>query len=372
MDPMADIAIGTYVNRPRLATLFADVPFLLECGSQLSPIEVAYETWGSPDHAGSNAVLLVHALTGDSHAASHGREDREGWFEGMIGPGRALDPGRHFIVCANWLGSNYGTTGPASPDPATGKPYGQGFPAVAIADVSRAFKALGDHLGIERWKAVIGGSVGGFVTLDFAARFPRALASAVPIATSFRASPWVIAFHEIMRRILSLGEESGREDLLRRSLEVARMVGMVTYRSRSEFVERYRRDRADLSWQERGCCFAVESYLVHHGIKLDRRFDPAAYACPPHPAHMSDLGETHGSLEQAVARISCPVLSVGVRSDYLFPVEEQREIVDALEARRPGQARLGLIDSPYGHDGFLIEFEQLGALIGSFLSEDRT
>jgi homoserine O-acetyltransferase/O-succinyltransferase len=364
-DPIVSVRIGTYVNSVKRATLFTEGPLMLEAGERLGPIDVAYETWGTPNPPRTNAVLLIHALTGDSHAASHGG-DSPGWFEGIIGPGAALDPERYFVVCANWLGSNYGTTGPASIDPATGAPYGTRFPRVTIGDMSRVLKALTDHLGIAAWRAVIGGSVGGMVTLDFAARFPGMLVSAIPIATSFRASPWVIAFHEIMRCIISLGHDSGDEELLRRALEVARMVGIVTYRSRKEFISRYQRARAELSWQDEGCVFAVESYLRHQGKKLDERFDPITYAYLTQAADMFDLGETHGTLEQALARIRCKVLSLGIDSDYLFPLSEQQEIAD--EMRRQGiDADLAVLESENGHDGFLIEFAQLNRLLGGFI-----
>jgi homoserine O-acetyltransferase len=365
-DPEQVISIGTYRNKVRMATLYVETPFIFESGFEMSGIQVAYETWGKLDKNGSNAILLVHALTGDSHAASHGPDDCEGWFEGMVGKGRAFDPEKHYIVCANWLGSNYGTTGPVSIDPATGRPFGTSFPRVSIPDMARVLKALSDHLGIKSWHTAAGGSVGGLIILDLAARFPALLDSAIPIATSLRSSPWVIAFHAIMRRILLLGRDSSDEELQRRSLEAARMVGMVTYRSRQEFVKKFRRIRAELHWQEKGCLFAVESYLQHQGIKLDQRFDPTTYEYLTVAADNFDLGETHGSVEIAMSRIRCPVLAVGIDSDYLFPLEEQEEIVSELK-KAGGNAQMGVITSDFGHDGFLIEFDQLNSLVGEFL-----
>ncbi len=365
-DPLVDIRIGTYANRVRIASVFTDAPLVMENGAALMPIDVAYETWGTLNADASNAVLLVHALTGDSHAASHGDDDRPGWFEGVIGKGRALDPDKLFIVCANWLGSNYGTTGPASVNSETGAPWGIAFPPVAVGDMSRVLKALTAHLGIPKWKSILGGSVGGMIVLDFIARFPGLTASAVPMATAFRASPWVIAFHEIMRRIISIGRDSKDEELLRRSLEVARMVGIATYRSRQEFVSRYHRARAELSWQDEGCLFAVESYLRHQGKKLEERFDPTTYAYLTKAADMFDLEETHGSLDQALSRVRCPVMAVGIDSDYLFPLSEQREIVDEMKKCRV-EASLAVITSENGHDGFLIEFDQLDRFIANFL-----
>ncbi len=365
-DPEVQVRIGTYVNTVQQATLFETEPLVLEVGAALRPVQVAYETWGTLDAAGGNAVLLIHALTGDSHAASHGEGDAPGWFEGVIGEGKALDPGKYFVVSANWLGSNYGTTGPASVDPATGAPFGTRFPRVTISDMSRVLKALADHLGIAAWRAVIGGSVGGMVTLDYAARFPGMLRATVPMATSFRASPWVIAFHEIMRRIIAIGHDSGDPELLRRALEAARMVGIATYRSREEFVSRYHRARAELTWQDEGCIFAVESYLRHQGKKLDERFDPITYAYLTKAADMFDLGETHGTLALALSRIRCKALAVGIDSDYLFPLAEQREIADRMKAAGI-DADLAVINSENGHDGFLIEFEQLNRIIGGFL-----
>ena len=365
-DPEVEVRIGTYTNRVRTAKVFTETPLRMEQGVLLSPIDVAYETWGDLNEEGTNAVLLVHALTGDSHAASHGAEDKPGWFQGVVGPGAALDPSEHFIVCANWLGSNYGTTGPASINKATGEPWGETFPQVAIGDMSRVLKALTDHLCIPKWRAIIGGSVGGMVTLDFISRFPGLVAAGIPMATAFRASPWVIAFHSIMRRIIALGIDSNDDELLRRSLEAARMVGIVTYRSRQEFINRYQRMRAELTWQDEGCTFAVESYLSHQGKKLDERFDPITYTYLTRAADMFDLGETHGTLELAVSRVRCPVTVVGIDTDYLFPLSDQEEIRDTMTAGHV-DVKLETIVSAHGHDGFLIEFEQLNRIIGNFL-----
>ncbi|MCP4604716.1 MAG: homoserine O-acetyltransferase [Proteobacteria bacterium] len=365
-DPLVEVSIGTYKNTVRQAKLFCDAPLKLEHGATLSPINVAYETWGTLNDARDNAVLLIHALTGDSHAASHGDKDRKGWFEEILAPGGAFDPGEYCVVCSNWLGSNYGTTGPTAISPETGQPFGSDFPIITVDDMSRVQKSLADHLGIGKWRAVVGGSIGGMIALDYAARFPGSLVAAIPIATGFRASPWVIAFHEIMRCILSIGNDSGDEELLRRSLEVARMLGIVTYRNRREFMVRYQRTRAELDWQDKGCSFAVESYLRHQGSKLDERFDATTYDYLTRAADRFDLGETHGSLEHALARMRCRVLAIGVDSDYLFPLEEQREIVEEINAGG-GKAELGIVESEHGHDGFLIEFDQLNSIINSFL-----
>ncbi len=369
-DPIVDVRIGTYANQVRCATLFADAPLRLEHGEAFGPIDVAYETWGTLSPERNNAILLIHALTGDSHAAAHGPDDTPGWFDGVIGSGRGLDTDRHFVVAANWFGSNYGSTGPSTVNPVTGAPWGEGFPTVTIADMSRVFKALTDHLGIRKWRLVIGGSVGGMIVLDFIARFPGAAEAAAPMATAFRASPWVIAFHEIMRCVIAIGHDAQDDELLRRALEVARMVGIVTYRSREEFISRYHRARAELDWQDEGCIFAVESYLRHQGKKLDERFDPTTYAYLTKAADMFDLGETHGSLHQALARIRCRVLTIGIDSDYLFPLGEQQEIVDRM--RGAGiDAFLATLTSQNGHDGFLVEFDQLNRILDAFLSPTK-
>ncbi|MFA6032827.1 MAG: homoserine O-acetyltransferase [Myxococcota bacterium] len=361
-----EVTLGSYRSTVRKAILFTGRPFTFESGATLSPIEVAYETWGELNGDRSNAVLLVHALTGDSHAASHHPGDREGWFEGVVGEGRGLDPSKFHIVCANWLGSKYGTTGPTSINPGTGRPFGVGFPAITVGDISRVMRALCDHLEIPRWNAVMGGSVGGLITLDYAARYPSGLEAAVPVACSLASSPWVIAFHGIMRRILSIGRDSGSDELFRRSLEAARMVGMVTYRSRGEFVKRYQRARADLQWQDKGCSYAVESYLQYQGQKLDQRFDPTSYECLTRAADSFDLGEVHGGVALAASRIKARVLAIGIDSDYLFPLEEQQEIVSAITAAG-GRAELAVIASEYGHDGFLIEHNQINRLLRGFL-----
>lgn len=369
-DPIVDVRIGTYTNQVRCATLFRDAPLRLEHGATFGPIDVAYETWGTLTPERDNAVLLIHALTGDSHAAGHGPGDRPGWFDGVIGQGRGLDTDRCFVVAANWFGSNYGSSGPATVSPVTGKPWGETFPTVTIGDMSRVLKALSDHLGIRKWRLVIGGSVGGMIVLDFISRFPGYMKAAAPMATAFRASPWVIAFHEIMRCIIAIGHDARDEELLRRALEVARMVGIVTYRSREEFISRYHRARAELDWQDEGCIFAVESYLRHQGKKLDERFDPITYAYLTKAADMFDLGETHGDLDQALARIRCRVLTIGIDSDYLFPLSEQQEVVQRMKGAGI-DAVLATLSSQNGHDGFLVEFEQLNRVLTTFLSATK-
>jgi homoserine O-acetyltransferase len=237
---------------------------------------------------------------------------------------------------------------------------------MTIPDMSRVIKAHSDHLGIRRWLTVAGGSVGGLIIIDLITRYPGLFASAVPIGCSLRTSPWVIAFHSIMRRILSLGRDSGDPELLRRALEAARMVGIMTYRSRQEFVRKFKRSRAELHWQDRGCSFAVESYLHHQGMKLDRRFDPDAYECLTLAADSFDIGEIHGSTESAVSRIRAAVLAIGMDTDHLFPVKEQEEIVSEIR-KAGGSAEMAVIKSEYGHDGFLTEFNQMNRVIGGFI-----
>jgi len=365
-DPLVEITLGSYKNTARLATLFNGEPFDLESGEKMCPLQIAYETWGRLNEDGSNAVLIVHALTGDSHAASHNKDDREGWFEGVVGPGKVFDPEHHYIVCSNWLGSNYGSSGPTSINHSTGQPYRSNFPVITISDITRTIKALAEHLGIRKWLTMTGASIGGLIILDYAARFPYGLVSAIPIACAFRSGPWVIAFHSIMRRILSLGRDSGNDELYRRALETARMVGMVSYRSRGEFTKKLQRLRAELQWQEKGCSYAVESYLLHQGSKLDRRFDPTTYEYLTRAADSFDLAETHGSLQLAASRIRCKILAIGIDTDYLYPLEEQKEIVSEV-LKAGGSAELGVISSENGHDGFLIEFDQLSLLISGFL-----
>jgi homoserine O-acetyltransferase len=364
----------------QFVTMATDRPLALEGGGSLREVTLAYECWGSLDATASNAVLVCHAWTGDSHVigpAGRGHPT-PGWWEGMIGPGQPIDTNRWFVVCANVLGGCQGSTGPASPDPATGRPYGPRFPQVSIRDMVRTQAVLADRLGIRQWASVIGGSMGGMQVLEWGVTYPGRVRSLIPIATCAQASAQQIALGAVGRRAVRLdprwrgGDYYDAEpgDGPHEGLAVARMLAQIMFRSDDVFTDRFGRQLADGArfgdgfhlWQR----FEVERYLDYHGEKLVRRFDANSYLVLSKAMDLHDIGRGRGGLEAALARIRVPVLTIGIRSDILYPVYQQLEIRDGLLATG-GRAEYIEIDSPHGHDAFLIDLDQVGAAIGRFL-----
>ena len=358
----------------------ADRPFALEGGATLHGVTLAYETWGELAPDASNAVLLCHAWTGDSHAAgaADAGHAAPGWWEGAVGPGMAVDTDRFFVVCVNVLGGCQGSTGPASPHPDDGAPYGSRFPVITIRDMVRAQARLADHLGINRWHAVVGGSMGGMQVLEWAIIYPSRVGSIVPIATCTQASAQQIAWGAIGRRAIRLDPkwrggdyyDAADGDGPWEGLATARMVAQVTFRSDNVFTDRFGRDLADEGqhrdgldlWQR----FEVERYLDYHGDKLVQRFDANSYLLIGKAMDLHDIARGRGGLEAAMKRITAPTLSIGIRSDILYPAYQQIQIRDMLQANGT-RAEYREIDSPHGHDSFLIDLDQVGPPITHFL-----
>lgn len=369
---------GDPVGRRRFLRLATSSRFLLEGGSALRDVDVAYETWGRLDDRSENAILVCHALTGDSHAAGRAElgHPTPGWWDGLVGPGRAIDTDRYFVVCANVLGGCQGSTGPASLHPDTGTPFGSRFPVVSIRDMVRAQGALADHLGIARWRAVVGGSMGGMQVLEWAIMYPERVGAIAPIATSAAATAQQISYSMVQRSSIELdpgwlggdyyGQPSGRGPT--RGLANARALAQVTYRSDSVFGERFGRNVIDSLdefrlWQR----FDVEGYLDYHGAKLARRFDANSYLVICKAMDLHDVGRGRGGIESALGRVRCPALTMSITSDSLYYPYQQEEIRDVLRARgRPVQHVI--IDSPHGHDAFLLETEQVGEPLSKFLA----
>lgn len=352
--------------------------FLLEGGGALDHIDVAYETWGTLDERSSNAVLVCHALTGDSHAGSSrgpGRSD-PGWWEGLIGPGRAIDTDELFVVCANVLGGCQGTTGPASIDPRTGTPYGSRFPIVTMRDTVRTQASLADHLGVRRWRAVVGGSMGGMQALEWAVMYPDRVGALVVASSTAEASAQQIAWSHIGRHAIESDANFRGGDYYdapdgqgpHRGLVNARMMAQVTYRSDEVFTDRFDRSLLGPLEFSDANTFQVESYLDYHGDKLVRRFDANSYLRLNRAMDLHDIGRGRGGVERALQRVSAPTLVASVRSDSLYPPVQQRRIHDGIHANGV-LARWADIDSPHGHDGFLIETPQLAPRITRFLEE---
>ena len=350
----------------------------LDGGDALHDVEVAYETWGTLDETATNAVLLCHAWTGDSHVAGPaGRgHPAPGWWEGMIGPARPIDTDRWYVVCANVLGGCQGSTGPASPHPVDGRPYGSRFPVVTVRDMVRAQARLADALGVTTWHAVIGGSMGGMQVLEWAIMYPDRVRSIIPIATCMQATAQQIAWSAIGRRAIALDPNWCGGDYYdaaagpAEGLSIARMVAQVTFRSDNVFTDRFGRglvkgatDRWGL-WQQ----FEVETYLDHHGAKLVRRFDANSYLVIGKAMDLHDLSRGRGSVAGAMARIRAACLAIGVSSDLLYPNYQQRQIDEILRSEGVTSSYLE-VDSPHGHDAFLINLDQLADPIASFLDQ---
>lgn len=327
-------------------------PFRLESGERLTDVHVAWRSWGRLNAAGDNAVIVNHALTGSA--------DVESWWPELLGPGRALDPNRDFIVCTNLLGSCYGTTGPTSIDPTTGRAYGGGFPAITMRDMVRLQKALIDRFGIRRIVLAIGGSLGGMLTLEWALLYPHLVNAIAPIATAARQPAWAIGFSEAQRQALFADPLWRNGDYTpnatpRNGLAAARAIAMLSYRHWGEFSSRFARERnADGSFQ-------AESYLRHQGAKFAQRFDAASYVTLTRAMDDFDAGSGRGGTAPALRTIEAPALVVSVDSDVLYPLEEQILIAGHLRS-----AEHVVLRSPHGHDGFLIATKQLNAYVHDF------
>ena len=350
-------------------------PLRLDGGVLLSPVEIAYETYGSLAPDGGNAILICHALTGDHHVASpHPVTGKPGWWTRMVGSGKPIDPARHFIICANVLGSCMGTSGPATINPATGQAWGMSFPVITIRDMVRMQALLLDHLGIERLKAVVGGSMGGMQALSWPATFPGRASAAVVIASTARHSAQNIAFHEVGRQAVMAdpnwngGAYYGSEPPAA-GLAVARMAAHITYLSEAGLTEKFGRRLQAREAKSFGfdADFQVESYLRHQGLSFVDRFDANAYLYITRAMDYFDLAEEHGgTLANAFRETKARFCLVSFDTDWLYPTRESRSIVHALNAAGAPVSFVEL-SSPYGHDAFLLESPELNRVVDGFL-----
>jgi homoserine O-acetyltransferase/O-succinyltransferase len=347
-----------------------------ELGGELQEVTLAYETWGDLDAAGENAVLIVHALTGDSHAAGEQEPayKRGGWWSPMVGPGRAIDTENCFVICSNVLGGCYGSTGPTSPDPESGRPYAMRFPPVTIRDMVRTQKRLLDDLGVKRLRLVIGGSIGGQQALEWAVEFPDFVEKAVPVAATGALGPQGVGMSELGRRAIMAdpdwqgGDYYGTGRSPDEGLAIARMAGMMTYQSAAGQWERFGRRPASRPalYEEFGGRFEIESYLQYQGKDLVNRFDANSYLYLSRAMDLYDVAAGYESEEEAYSRIEAEVLFVGISSDWLFPPGEV--CATAERARAVGaRARYVEIESLSGHDSFLKDWAQLREALGPFL-----
>ena len=374
-------------------------PVALDCGGKLHPVRVAYETYGVLSPRRDNAILVCHALSGDAHAAGFskqaatqstrdgfGAEDRDGeagkglgWWDGMIGPGKAFDTDRFFVISTNLLGGCRGTTGPSSPDPATGRPYGADFPVVTVADMVRTERALLDALGIERLAAVAGGSLGGMQAFEWAIMFPDQVDAVVAIASTHALHPQGVAWNAIAREAIMRdpawqeGRYHGTSGAPDAGMSVARMIGHITYLSAAALHDKFGRRLQfadDIRYTITEPEFEIESYLRHQGDSFVRRFDANTYLYMSRALSYFDLAREHGrgSLSRALEGVKARTLLIAFSSDWLYPPSGSQDVEEALRGLgKP--VELHVIDAPYGHDCFLLEEARQTPIIRHFLGE---
>jgi homoserine O-acetyltransferase len=358
---------------------FAEQPneMILESGARLGPVTIAYETCGELNQNKNNAILICHALSGDSHVAGYYEEDDQqpGWWDIMVGPGKGIDTDKYFVICSNILGSCKGSTGPCTYNPKTVEPFGLDFPVVTIGDMVKAQKALLDHLGIQKILSIIGGSIGGMQVLEWSVRYPEMVVSAIPLATTTRHSALAIAFNEVARQAIMVDPNwnngnyySGPEPDL--GLAVARMIGHITYLSDESMRLKFGRqlqDKSDISYNF-DADFQVESYLRYQGAKFVQRFDANSFLYITKASDYYDLEKLHGngSAVNAFSKARAKFLVVSFTSDWLYPTYQSRAMVQAMK-KNGLDVSFCEIEAEWGHDAFLLPSDRLTALIKGFL-----
>jgi len=357
---------------------FAGPPeeLVLESGERLGPVTLAYETYGKLDKDRANAILVFHALSGDAHAAGyHEGDERPGWWDNMIGPGKAFDTDKYFVICSNVIGGCRGSTGPASENPRTGRPYGLDFPLISVRDMVDAQAKLIDHLGIEKLLCATGGSMGGMQALQWAVSYPERVRSAIPVATAARHSPQQIAFNEVGRQAIMADPNWNGGDYYggtspTRGLSVARMVGHITYMSDESMADKFgRRFKDRVKGAKFEPDFEVEGYLQYRGDNFVRRFDANSYLYITKALDYFDLDNGKG-LENVLRGIRTKFLVIAFKSDWLYPAYQSREIVKACKLAGVDSTYCEL-NSNYGHDAFLLETAEQEYLVKHFIANVR-
>lgn len=374
LDPRALPATGAWRpgDDPGRRQFLAMGDLSLEAGGVLPGVVVAYETWGELNAAGDNAVLVLHALTGDSHVTGDAGPGHPtpGWWSQIVGPGRAVDTDRYFVVAPNVLGGCQGTTGPASPAP-DGRPWGSRFPLVTVRDQVAAEIAVADRLGIERWALVVGGSMGGHRVLEWAVTAPERVRAVAAVATCAATSADQVAWAHPQLAAIRLDPGFRGGDYYdapagqgpHRGLGIARQIAHTTYRSAPELDARFGRLPQGGEEPLTGGRFAVQSYLDHHATKLAARFDANSYLVLTQSMLSHDLGRDRGGVRAALAQVTADALVVAVDSDRLFPPGQSEDVAAGI----PGCGPVRYVRSVHGHDGFLVEHDQVASLVGRFL-----
>ena len=370
------------IAETKFAKLFSkELPLTLDCGAKLEEVTLAYQTFGTLNQNKDNVIMVNHALTGNAHIAGIILEDeifnskndpyllkynkmyegKEGWWSPLIGSGRALDTDKYFVICSNVLASCYGSSGPTSINSESVSEYKLDFPKISVRDMVKAQKSLFDFLGINKIKLAIGGSLGGMQVLEWAIMHSEMIESIMPIASSVGHSPWAIGLNEASRNAIKNdpnwngGNYTNQPEL---GFTLARKIAMLTYKSYESFNQKFGRNKTDNDQ-----LFDVESYLNYQGEKITKRFDANAYLYLSEAMDNHDVGIERGGIDKALSTIKCKTEVIGITSDLLYPIAEQKEITSMIK-----DATYSEIDSIHGHDAFLIEFEQLDKIIRNFLN----
>jgi homoserine O-acetyltransferase len=355
-----------------------DAAFQMHRGGSLPALDIAFETWGEPNAERDNAVLLFTGLSPSAHAASSAEDPTPGWWEEMVGPGRPIDTRRYYVICVNSLGSCFGSTGPASIDPRTGEPYRLSFPVLAIEDIAAAGYEVVKSLGLLKLHSVIGASMGGMSALAFCTLYPRAAGGLVTISSASRAEPFAIAIRSLQREIIRRDRDwqDGQYPLEHpphTGMQLARKLGMISYRSAEEWARRFGRERIGaehVSGDVFGIDFEVESYLEAHAGKFVGSFDPNCYLYLSRAMDLFDIGEHSGCVATELGKASLKrALVVGAESDFLFPIHQQEELAECLEM---GDREVEFVALPsiQGHDSFLVDMDRFRPVIAAFYDRD--